>query len=121
MPSESFHSTTVIAVRRGDKVAMAGDGQVTMGNSMSIAARRSDNLARAGGVRPICAAIVTLRRQPPADVEIAAARAAASILRGFFRSGRGCLRIAAWEMAGTIASVKRCGQVPELDQTYPRQ
>ena len=31
MPSESFHSTTVIAVRKGAVVAMAGDGQVTMG------------------------------------------------------------------------------------------
>jgi ATP-dependent HslUV protease subunit HslV len=31
MHSETFHGTTVIAVRRGDKVAMAGDGQVTMG------------------------------------------------------------------------------------------
>lgn len=29
-----FHSTTILAVRRGDKVAVAGDGQVTMGNTM---------------------------------------------------------------------------------------
>jgi ATP-dependent HslUV protease subunit HslV len=34
MRSEKFHSTTVIAVRRGDKVAMAGDGQVTMGTTV---------------------------------------------------------------------------------------
>lgn len=31
MPSELFHGTTIIAVRRFDAVAMAGDGQVTMG------------------------------------------------------------------------------------------
>ncbi|MCL2805358.1 MAG: ATP-dependent protease subunit HslV [Treponema sp.] len=29
-----FHSTTVIAVRKDGKVAMAGDGQVTMGNTV---------------------------------------------------------------------------------------
>ena len=34
MRNEEFHSTTVIAVRRGDKVAMAGDGQVTMGTTV---------------------------------------------------------------------------------------
>lgn len=28
-----FHSTTIVAVRRGGKVAIAGDGQVTFGNS----------------------------------------------------------------------------------------
>ena len=28
-----FHSTTIVAVKRGDKVAIAGDGQVTFGNS----------------------------------------------------------------------------------------
>ncbi|MCX7040986.1 MAG: HslU--HslV peptidase proteolytic subunit, partial [Spirochaetes bacterium] len=31
MRSEQFHGTTIIAVRRFDAVAMAGDGQVTMG------------------------------------------------------------------------------------------
>ncbi len=31
MQSEQFHGTTIIAVRRFDAVAMAGDGQVTMG------------------------------------------------------------------------------------------
>ncbi len=34
MPSEQFHGTTIIAVRRFDAVAMAGDGQVTMGNTV---------------------------------------------------------------------------------------
>ena len=28
----SFHGTTILGVRRGDKVAMGGDGQVTLGN-----------------------------------------------------------------------------------------
>ena len=31
---ESFHSTTVICVRRNDRVAMAGDGQVSLGNTI---------------------------------------------------------------------------------------
>jgi ATP-dependent HslUV protease subunit HslV len=31
MRNEEFHGTTIIAVRRFDAVAMAGDGQVTMG------------------------------------------------------------------------------------------
>jgi len=30
--SEKIHATTVIAVKRGNQVAMAGDGQVTLGN-----------------------------------------------------------------------------------------
>ncbi|MCP4196451.1 MAG: ATP-dependent protease subunit HslV [Proteobacteria bacterium] len=32
--NNAFHSTTIIAVRKGDKVAMAGDGQVTMGQTI---------------------------------------------------------------------------------------
>ena len=28
-----FHSTTIVAVKRGGKVALAGDGQITFGNS----------------------------------------------------------------------------------------
>jgi ATP-dependent HslUV protease subunit HslV len=31
---ETFHATTVIAVRRGDRAAIAGDGQVTLGNTV---------------------------------------------------------------------------------------
>jgi len=27
-----FHGTTILSVRRGAKVAMGGDGQVTLGN-----------------------------------------------------------------------------------------
>src|SRR5512141_10216 len=29
---QQFHGTTILSVRRGDKVAMGGDGQVTLGN-----------------------------------------------------------------------------------------
>ncbi|MCR6544692.1 ATP-dependent protease subunit HslV [Dehalobacterium formicoaceticum] len=31
-----FHGTTIVAVRRGDRVAVAGDGQVTLGNSIAM-------------------------------------------------------------------------------------
>ena len=34
MAARKIHSTTVIAVRRNGKVAMAGDGQVTAGNTV---------------------------------------------------------------------------------------
>jgi ATP-dependent HslUV protease subunit HslV len=34
MQRERIRGTTVVAVRRGDRVAMAGDGQVTMGNTV---------------------------------------------------------------------------------------
>ena len=34
MESPVIHATTVICVRRGDQVAMAGDGQVTVGNTV---------------------------------------------------------------------------------------
>ncbi len=40
MPNEEFHGTTIIAVRRGGGVAMAGDGQVTMGNTVMKANAR---------------------------------------------------------------------------------
>ena len=29
---EQYHATTIIAVRRGNEVAIGGDGQVTLGN-----------------------------------------------------------------------------------------
>ena len=29
---EQFHGTTIVCIRRGDKVALGGDGQVTLGN-----------------------------------------------------------------------------------------
>jgi ATP-dependent HslUV protease subunit HslV len=31
---EQFHGTTIVSVRRGDKVVIGGDGQVTMGNTV---------------------------------------------------------------------------------------
>lgn len=40
MPSEKIRGTTIIAVRREDKVAMAGDGQVTMGSTVMKANAR---------------------------------------------------------------------------------
>lgn len=33
---DMFHGTTIVAVRRGDRVAVAGDGQVTLGNSIAM-------------------------------------------------------------------------------------
>ena len=32
MTSDVFHGTTILSVRRGERVAMGGDGQVTLGN-----------------------------------------------------------------------------------------
>ena len=42
MTSDSpiFHGTTILSVRRGDKVAMGGDGQVTLGNIVVKATAR---------------------------------------------------------------------------------
>ena len=45
-----IHGTTVIGVRRGERVVLAGDGQVTMGNTvMKMAARKIQRL-RSGKV-----------------------------------------------------------------------
>src|SRR5687767_8860593 len=33
-PEKEFRSTTILLVRRGDRVALAGDGQVTMGDTV---------------------------------------------------------------------------------------
>ena len=38
--SPQFHGTTILSVRRGDKVAMGGDGQVTLGNIVVKASAR---------------------------------------------------------------------------------
>jgi len=35
-----FHGTTIVSVRRGDRVAMGGDGQVTLGNVVVKASAR---------------------------------------------------------------------------------
>jgi len=40
MEPEQFHGTTILSVRRGDKVAMGGDGQVTLGNIVVKATAR---------------------------------------------------------------------------------
>ncbi|SHH45175.1 ATP-dependent protease subunit HslV [Pollutimonas bauzanensis] len=37
---EQFHATTIICVRRGDQVALGGDGQVTLGNIVIKATAR---------------------------------------------------------------------------------
>ena len=37
---EQYHGTTIISVRRGRKVAMGGDGQVTLGNIVVKASAR---------------------------------------------------------------------------------
>ena len=37
---EQFHGTTIVSVRRGNKVAMGGDGQVTLGNVVVKATAR---------------------------------------------------------------------------------
>ena len=46
-----FHATTIVCVRRGDKVAIAGDGQVTLGHTvMKANARKVRRLGREGQV-----------------------------------------------------------------------
>src|SRR5919202_139915 len=35
-----FHGTTIVSVRRGERVAMGGDGQVTLGNVIVKASAR---------------------------------------------------------------------------------
>ena len=40
MEPEQFHGTTILSVRRGGKVAMGGDGQVTLGNIIVKATAR---------------------------------------------------------------------------------
>ncbi|MEE4295809.1 MAG: HslU--HslV peptidase proteolytic subunit, partial [Wenzhouxiangella sp.] len=37
---EDFHGTTIVSVRRGNQVVMAGDGQVTLGNTVMKANAR---------------------------------------------------------------------------------
>jgi len=46
-----FHATTIVSVRRGDRVVVAGDGQVTLGNTvMKSNARKVRRLGRDGQV-----------------------------------------------------------------------
>ena len=37
---EQYHGTTILSVRRGKRVAMGGDGQVTLGNIVVKASAR---------------------------------------------------------------------------------
>ncbi|MEX2671570.1 MAG: ATP-dependent protease subunit HslV [Phycisphaeraceae bacterium] len=37
MRNETFHATTILCVRRGDQVAIGGDGQVSLGNTVAKA------------------------------------------------------------------------------------
>ena len=34
IPTLDWHATTILSVRRGDRVALGGDGQVTLGSSV---------------------------------------------------------------------------------------
>src|SRR5437764_2851283 len=38
--ASQFHGTTIVSVRRGERVAMGGDGQVTLGNAIIKASAR---------------------------------------------------------------------------------
>ena len=40
MALESFHATTIVSIRRGDRVVIGGDGQVTLGNTVMKANAR---------------------------------------------------------------------------------
>jgi ATP-dependent HslUV protease subunit HslV len=40
MPSETFHATTIVSVRRNGRVVLGGDGQVTLGNIVVKATAR---------------------------------------------------------------------------------
>ena len=40
MPAEAFHGTTILSVRRGKRVVIGGDGQVSMGNTIMKANAR---------------------------------------------------------------------------------
>jgi ATP-dependent HslUV protease subunit HslV len=40
MALESFHATTIVSVRRGERVVVGGDGQVTLGNTVMKANAR---------------------------------------------------------------------------------
>lgn len=37
MTTSTYHATTILSVRRGNRVAIAGDGQVTLGNTIAKA------------------------------------------------------------------------------------
>ena len=47
---ENFHGTTIICVRRGDGIAMGGDGQVTMGDKIMMGNARKVRRLHNGNV-----------------------------------------------------------------------
>lgn len=47
MALESFHATTIVSVRRGDRVVIGGDGQVTLGNT--VVKSNARKIRRLGG------------------------------------------------------------------------
>ena len=51
MPAEAFHGTTILAVRRAGRVAMAGDGQVTLGQTVMKSRARKVRTILDGKVR----------------------------------------------------------------------
>jgi ATP-dependent HslUV protease subunit HslV len=51
MPMQPARSTTILSVRRGDEVALGGDGQVTLGN---VVAKADATKVRPAGRRGRC-------------------------------------------------------------------
>ena len=47
---EQYHGTTILSVRRGNRVAMGGDGQVTLGNIVIKASARKVRLIHQGRI-----------------------------------------------------------------------
>src|SRR3954471_22396939 len=52
MPMQPARSTTILSVRRGDEVALGGDGQVTLGNV--VAKADAIKIRRIGGGKVLC-------------------------------------------------------------------
>jgi ATP-dependent HslUV protease subunit HslV len=52
MPQKPARSTTILSVRRGDQVALGGDGQVTLGNV--VAKADAVKIRRIGGGKVLC-------------------------------------------------------------------
>ncbi len=51
--TDTFHATTIVSVRRGDRVVIGGDGQVTLGNTvMKANARKVRRLGKGDVVWP---------------------------------------------------------------------
>ena len=48
---EQYHGTTILSVRRGKRVAMGGDGQVTLGNIVIKAGARKVRRIHKGDIR----------------------------------------------------------------------